>query len=237
MVRRTCVWAGLILTIIAEAAEAGPLFFPLRKQDGPAVAVVPLELVAPTHREAVKQIVERPTLQAKSQLESFAGSAEVYRFCLDHPDRAVLAWRRLGAQCVSIQARGNQQFGFNDEKGEVRWETVIREPALRVWYAEGKVKPTPVTPPVPLKAVVVVRHAEGLTPDGLPTLRQQTEIFVHTDSTTAAAVTKMLGPTANKLAEQGLGQFQFFFSGLCQYLSRHPEQTQALFREEQTTRR
>ena len=56
----------------------------------------------------MRQILEKPTISAHSQPESFSGKAETYRYFLDHPDRAVVAWRRLGANCVSIQARGNQ---------------------------------------------------------------------------------------------------------------------------------
>jgi len=40
----------------------------------------------------------------------------------------------------------------------------------------------------------------------------------------------MMGASANRIAEQGLQQLQYFFSALSWYLDRHPEQAGALLR-------
>jgi hypothetical protein len=234
MAFRPAAWTALAWLLTTLSATAGPsVFSSFKRSETPTEPPIPMQLVAPGQRDVVKQILEKPTLSAKSQAEVFPGKAEVYRYFLDNPDRAVVAWRRLRAKCIDIQARGNQQFSSSDDNGnEVTWQTVVREKDLRVWYAEGKVKASPVLPLVPVKVVVVIRHGEVQTPDGTPFLNQQTEIYVHTDSKTAALVTKMMGPSAQRMAEQGLGQFQFFFSGLCQYLDRHPDRLEPLVRRE-----
>ena len=225
-------WAGLFLLMNAAAASAGPsVFSGLKKQETPAP--FPLQLVADAKRDAVRQVVERPTLTSRSQTENFNGKPEIYRFFLDRPDRACVAWRRLGAKCVSIQSRGNQLFSWADDNaGEVVWETIVRQPGVQVWFAEGKVKPSPVMPLVPVKVVVVMRYKEYVTSEGVAAITHQTEMFIQTDSKAAALVTKMMGPGAQRMAEQGLGQFQFFFAGLCHYLDRHPDQIPNLTREE-----
>ena len=235
MAFRPLGWTGLAWLLLTVTGSAGPsVFSSLKKQEAPAELPIPVQLVADGQREAVRGVLEKPTLSARSQPESFRGKAEVYRYFLDNPDRAVTAWRRLEAKCVTIQPLGNQKFAWNDDNGsEVVWQTVIRQGDLRVWYAEGKVKASPVLPLIPVKVVMVIRHGEVLTNEGTPVLHQQTEMYIHTDSKTAALMTKMMGPTAQRTAEQGLGQFQFFFSGLCQYLNRHPERLEQLVREEQ----
>jgi hypothetical protein len=150
---------------------------------------------------------------------------------LDHPDRAVVAWRRLGAKCVSINPRGDGKFSWADENGsEVVWETVYKSAGVRIWLAEGKVRPGPLLPLVPVKAVVVLRHSDSRAPDGLAVMHHQCDLFVHTDSKTAAMMARMLGPTASRVAEQGLGQLQLFFSGLSWYLERHPDQAATLLK-------
>ena len=90
-------------------------------------------------------------------------------------------------------------------------------------------KPSAVLPLVPVKALVILRHAEGKTPDGVVYVQHHTEVVIHTDSKAAAGVTKMMGQSAPKLAEQGLGQVQLFFSALSCYVYRHPERIEALF--------
>jgi hypothetical protein len=177
----------------------------------------------------------KPTVQAKGPLEVFACTPEQYYWLLDNPDRAVHAWRRLGAKCVTIERRGPSKFGYVDGTGsDVTWETIYQAPGVHIWFAEGKVKPSPVLPLVPVKALVILRYSEGKTPEGLVVVRHQSEMAIHTDSKAAAAVTKMMGNSAPKLAEQGLGQLQMFFSALSSFLDRHPELVDTIFREPKT---
>lgn len=193
---------------------------------------VPLHEIPVGRREMVKNVVEKATLYAKGPSESFFCRPEQYYWFLDHPDRAVTTWRRLGATCVTIAPRGPNLFGWTDDQGsEVNWVTVFRGPYQRVWFAEGKVKPAPLMPMVPVKAVVVINHSEGRSPAGSMVLHHQSEIYLHTDSKSAAVVTKMFGTSATKVAEQGLGQLQLFFSGVSWYLDRHPDKAEDLLKE------
>jgi hypothetical protein len=72
--------------------------------------------------------------------------------------------------------------------------------------------------------VVLLRHVEGHDPGRRTLLRQQADVFVQTDSRTAELVTKMLGPSVPRLAEQAVAQMEMFFSALVWYLDRYPEQ-------------
>lgn len=231
MPNRSFAYLGLLLLGPWTGQASAQSVFSMKKVDlGPSI---PIQLVSAPQREAVRQILDKPTLFARSQPESFPTNVETYRYFLDHPDRAVHIWRRLGAKCVTIQSRGNQQFSWADENGsEVVWQTVLSQPDVRVWFAEGKVKPGPLLPLVPVKVVVILHVKEIAMPDGKVGLQHHTDMSIHTDSKTALVVTKMLGPSAQRMAEQGLSQFQFFFGGLSYYLTRHPDQAVALLRDE-----
>ena len=231
MLTRCALWAGLVLLIDLGAAGAGTLF-PIRKQE-PAGKDVPLEQLSDRQRDLARQVLEKPAFTAKGLSESFFCRPEHYQFFLDHPDRAVTAWRRLGAKCVTISSRGDQQFGWCDDQGsEVTWETIHRGPELHIWYAEGKVRPGLVMPLVPVKALLVMRHKELRSSDGATLVQQQAELYVQTESKTAALLTRMLGPASARIAEQGMGQIQLFFSGLSRYLEGHPDQVETLLQEE-----
>ncbi|MBM3997392.1 MAG: hypothetical protein FJ303_25075 [Planctomycetes bacterium] len=180
-----------------------------------------------------KPLVANPTVHAKGPVDTFMCTPVQYCWLLDNPDRAVTAWRRLGAKCVSIQRKGPAAFGYTDDNGSnITWEVVHHAPGVRIWHADGKVKPNAVLPLVPVKALIVLRYTEGKSPSGAALVQHHAEVMVHTDSKAAVAVTKLMGQSAPKLAEQGLGQLQLFFSALSCYVDRHPERVDTLFRPE-----
>src|SRR5437879_5385144 len=79
----------------------------------------------------------KPVLHVRGPVESFRCDPRSYQWLLDHPDRAVKAWLRLGAKCMMIDDRGNGRFGCKDKDGsDVHWDTVVSGPEKRVWYAE-----------------------------------------------------------------------------------------------------
>jgi hypothetical protein len=220
----------LLHTACADAANTPPL---LKKPDPAQTVAIPWDDLDEHAAALAKSLMDRPTVIARGASETFACVPEQYYWLLDNPERAVTAWRRLGAKCVSINRRGPGKFGYTDETGtDVGWEVIHQSPSVRIWFAEGKVKPSAVLPLVPVKALIVLHHTDGKLPDGTLVVQHRAEVVIHTDSRAASAVTKMMGQSAPKLAEQGLGQLQLFYSALSCYLDRHPERVEVLFRTE-----
>jgi hypothetical protein len=227
---KTCNLAGLLLLLAATSAPAGGLF---KKTPPPALPdpAVPLDELDAPQRALARTVLDKPTLSARGPTETFPCRPDHYLWVLDHPEQAVTAWRRLGAKCVSITPRGDGCYGWSDEHGgEVVWQTLHKGQGIRIWFAEGKVRPAPLLPLVPFKALLVLRHAELKNADGKILVRQRTDLHMVTDSKTYAALSKLMGQSAPKIAEQGLGQFQVFFSGLSWYLTRHPDRVEELLK-------
>src|SRR5262249_47783877 len=152
-----------------------------------AAALVPLEQIPPAFRPKVQRVLERPILYSQGPLESFICQPQLYMWLLDHPDRATTAWRRLGAKCLDINARGNGSFGWTDGKGsEVVWRTIVPGQNVRVWYAEGQVRPAALLPTVSVQCVVVLRHIVVRAQDGAAVMEHQADVFVYSDSRAAA---------------------------------------------------
>jgi hypothetical protein len=228
---KRCSLAGLALVCAVTAAPADGLLPRKSAAAAPLDSAVPLDEMPTSQRALAQSVIERPTLAARGPTETFVCRPDHYYWFLDHPDRAVTAWRKLGAKCVSIVPRGDGSYGWNDDNGsELVWQTLHRGTGVRVWFAEGKVRPAALLPLVPVKAVLVLHHDEGRNSDGATVIEHHSELFLHTDSKTATALTKMMGQSAPKLAEQGLGQLQLFFAGLSWYLQRHPEQVDVLMK-------
>jgi hypothetical protein len=224
--------AGLLMMLSVCAADAAaPFFRRSAASPVPPSFPIPMEAIGSRQQE-IAQVLRHPTLVARGPTETFECRPEQYQAFLDHPDRAVAVWRRMGAKCVSITNRGDGQFGWADDLGsEVTWETVHRSKDLRVWYAHGKVRPGPVMPMVSIEVVVVLHHREVPSAGGQRSVEHHSEVFLHTDSKTAQVFARLMGTSTNRLAEQGLGQMQLFFSALCWYLDRHPERARTLLRE------
>ena len=234
MKRLFVAWVCALWCLCASDAGAR---LPLQKKTEPAPIVnIPWDDLDERATALAKQMMEKPTVQARGPSETFPCTPEQYYWLLDNPDRAVKAWRRLGAKCVGINRRGPGKFGYTDEAGsDLVWETIHQTPGMRIWFAEGKVKPSPVLPVVPVKALVILRYTEGKTAEGNIVVQHHTEVVIHTDSRAAAGVTKLMGNSAPKLAEQGMAQMQLFFSALSCFLDRHPELVEVIFREAKQT--
>lgn len=223
----------VVLWIQGGWAAAAVSVIPAKAKDNTPSKDLPLSSIEAKHRDTLHAIVNKPSFSSRGPAEVFAGKPQQYLWLLDHPHRCVTAWRRLGAKCVAINPKNERQFLWADDAGsEVVWETVFKDASMRIWLAEGKVKPGPLMPTVPMKAVVVLRHHEAKMPDGAMALHHQADLFVHTDSKTAHMLLRMLGPAATRMAEDGLSQLQLFFSGLTWYFDRHPDEVKDLLREE-----
>ena len=233
---------GTVLgSVVASAAVAAaqppqPAPIPPAASGGLAMPAAPAptrivlsEVVDPAYRDAVLAVVRKPTVATRGRSDEVICDPAVYDWLLDHPDRVSLAWRRLKVPCVQITDAGKGRFAWNDGEGsELLWQTVGRFPDGLVWYATGKVKPSAVTPTVPVRAVVVMTHPKRPKPDGTAAIAPVAHVYLHTDSRAANVVLRMIGPTAPKLAEQGAEQLLYFFTGVATYAHKHPEKAEQL---------
>ncbi len=223
----------LALTVVAgclKAASAQELALPVRSYAS-ASDKLPIALanVPATVRDNLTKVMQAPTLTAMAPPEEFASTAESYLWLLDHPERVCLAWQRLKVAAIDITASKDGKFTWKDEQGsELTWSAVAQNGEGRIWYAEGKVRPGRLLPLVPVKAVAILRHGVVKDEDGEPLIRHQVEVFLQTDSRTAALVMRLIGPAAPRLAQEGAEQMLLFFSGIARYVDRHPSKAKML---------
>jgi hypothetical protein len=192
-----------------------------------AAKAVPLDSLNPNLRERVRKVLNAPTLVTHAPAEEFQASVKTYQWLMDHPDRAALAWQRLGVACSPIVDRGQGRFSWSDDHGsEVIWSTIAETPQVRVWYAEGQVRPGRAAPNIPVKAVVVMRRQLPAADEGK--IQHEIDVFCHADSRAATLAYRMFGPTTDRMAEQAAEQLMLFFSSMSKYLVQHPDQAERL---------
>jgi len=225
----SAVWAkGDTSPVVATAVSSTSVYLQVPHSTVPVE--IPLDQIPDAKRDAIRRILEHPTLFVPGPVEIFRGKAAYYHRLLDHPDQGVRIWRRLGAKCMDIADQGASRFCWSDGQGtDIRWETVHQDSRLRVWYAEGKSRPALLLPTVPLRAVVVLHHVVASEDIDRTLIKHRADLYLQTDSKTAQLIARLLGPSAPRLAEQGVAQLEMFFSALVWYLDRHPDRAASLF--------
>jgi hypothetical protein len=233
------VWMGWINIAAAQGPEvkrptASGEISPTGYGSRPSKVPLPvdLETLPETTRDAIAKVMQQPTITAVAPMEEFHSTGPMYLWLLDHPDRVSFAWKRLKVGAIDIGALDGDRFNWRDDQGsDLTWKTVAKNGEGRIWYAEGKVRPAALLPLVPVRAVAVLRHGVTKNEQGDPMIRHQVEVFLQTDSKTANLVTRMIGPAAPRMAEQGAEQMMLFFSGIARYVDRYPARAKSLLAE------
>lgn len=224
MTRNASLVCAVLLFCLANATAAEPtrnLPLPVALDDIPSGT-----------RDSLNKVMKSPTINALGPTEEFVAHTDMYQWLLDHPDRTAAAWRKLGIDAIDIKVMKDGRFTWKDENGsELTWKNVAQSTTGRIWYAEGKVKPGFLIPTVPVKAVAVLSHVQKPRETGDSVIRHQIQVYLHTDSKAASTITKMLGDSVPKLAEQGSEQLLMFFSGIAKYVHDKPEKAKSLLSE------
>lgn len=194
-------------------------------------AGIPYAIMAPIHRDRVKAVLDKPTVTAEGPAEAFLAPPEVYRWLLANPDKTFQLWKNLGARCTIPEVDDKGKYHYDEPgKGKLWWEPVAKGRNAWVWYCEGKGKPTPILPWIPFEAVVVVHFAAGRDGEGNPAVRHQYRFYLKTDSKAMQLGAKILGSSAPKMAEQYVGQLQYFFAAMSWWLDQHPDEAEKLLK-------
>lgn len=195
-------------------------------------AGIPYSIMAPIHRDRVRAVVDHPLVTAHGPAEAFQAPPEVYRWLLGHPRDAFRIWQSLGAKCTVPEVDEKGRCHYEEQgRGQVVWEAVAKGKNAWVWLCEGKGRPAPFLPVVDFEAVVLVHFVQGKDAEGNPAIRHQYRFYLKTDSKALQLGTKLLGSSAPKLADNYVGQLQYFFAALSWWLDQNPEEAQKLLKD------
>lgn len=209
---------GLLVLGVAGKLGAAPPVFPTTPA-APAISAIPIDSMPPDLRDKARAVIDGASMTARGVAESFHAAPDVYRWLLDNPQIGIKLWRTMGAKVSEIAEQGPGQYLWKDGQGsEVLWFTAARTPALHVWYAEGKIKPSALLPASNFRALVALHYTVGKDGDGKDAIRHQVHFHLRCDGRAMALAARILGNSAPRLAEQYLGQLQMFYGGMSWYL-------------------
>lgn len=222
---------GLALESSTYASDPRPSLF--RRSTAPARSEPAdnslLNLIHPTFRNAVHEVLQKPTLTSQAKEDSFTAHPQVYDWLVHHPDRTSKAWNRMNVPCVEIREVAGKRYTWTDGEGsDLTWQLVGQFTDGWVWYASGKVKPGSLLPTVPVKAVAILHAPREANLAGSARFKPSVKVAILTDSRAANALLRMVGPAGPRMAEQGAEQLLLFFSGVAAYIHEHPEKMEQL---------
>ncbi len=185
-----------------------------------AAAQITLDMLDEPLRGKVARLLRQPAIYSRSQARAFPARPFVYQWLLDNPHLAARAWQGLGAKCATIEKKSEGVFtGADPAGGSVRWQRLCEQPGWRAWYAEGTGRPTPFTPAVSMRALVMLNYQEVRGGDGRVGIRHQIEVLSQFEGKTTGLLAKLSSVAFDQSARKTLEQVDLFFSGMAWYLS------------------
>jgi hypothetical protein len=227
--RATVLLIALSALVTTAAAESG-------KEDEDfarklSAAQVPVERFPEPVRSKVAELLQPSSVFGRGPVEVFPCRPFVYAWLLDNPHAGVRAWQSLKATKVTLERQADGSFvGRDGQGGELRWQTILAEPGRRIWLIEGAGRLLPLTPPVAMRALLILRYQEVKGTDGRVGVRHRCEVFAQSDAKTLAALGKLFGMPPETAARKTLEQVELFFSGMAWYLTEHPGWAQTALR-------
>ncbi len=101
--RHLVTWSVCATWLVSDAcANAADLPLFKKSEPPPPAVTIPWDDLNENAAKIAKQLIDRPTVATRGPAETFACTPEQYYWLLDNPDRAVVAWRRLGAPYVPL---------------------------------------------------------------------------------------------------------------------------------------
>jgi len=157
-------------------------------------------------REAVRQVVEGATL-ATTDAEIFACKPAQYTGSRPS-DRASIVWQRLGAKCMESTIAATAASVGSTARAAIFTGTPCSADRECTSVRGGESPPAALLPLVPVRAYSSCT-AEGHGESGRPLLRHHADLYLYTTAR-PPLVTRMLGASAPRVAEQYVGQLQMF---------------------------
>jgi hypothetical protein len=185
--------------------------------------IVPLDLIAPEHRETVAEIISTNTFHRQGAPDTFPCHPKVYLSLLNEPALTLGLWQDLAASPAKLHQVGPDTFQGSDGTGTTAtWQYLYRSPRLHVMLSNldyvgphGNVKLS--------GRIVLVVHTEYIQKS--PTdhwVRHDVEMFVKIDSKGWRAVAKTGRPLIEKLMEDQVQEAGWFVSLMGRLVELYP---------------
>lgn len=220
--RRTA--ATIVLGLVGlTAAWAPPAAMPAGARTFDPAVVVPLDKIAPQHREAVVEIIRDHTMHRKSAGDSFPCNSKLYLSLLNEPEVTLALWQDLASSPVKLRQIDPNRYQGTDGGGTTAtWEYVYRSPKLHVLLSDLDYVSPRGSAKLNGRILLIVHSGFYREVNGEPWIQHDVEAFVKVDSKGWKALARTVRPLLEKVLEDQVKEAGWFVSLMGRLVESYP---------------
>jgi len=223
LVARRTVAIGIVgIGALATTLVPGSMARAALRPTDPA-QVVPLDQIAPQHREQVAEVIRDHTFHRKGEPETFPCHPKIYLSLLNEPGLTLALWQDLSTSPVKLRQVGPNLYQGTDGAGATAtWEFVVRDPKLHVLLCNLEYVSPRGNAKLEGRIVLVVHTGYYREVNGDPWVQHDVEAFVKIDSRGWKAVARTVRPVIEKLLEDQVREAGWFVSLMGRLVAMYP---------------
>jgi hypothetical protein len=185
--------------------------------------VVPLDQLAPQHREVVAEVIRDHTFHRQGERESFPCQGSLYLSLLDEPLVPLTLWKDLSESQVQLQKVGPQRYEGTDGAGATAvWDFVLRSPSLHVLMAYFTYVSPRSSARIDARIVLIVHSSYVRDSNKEPWVQHDVEAYVKIDSKGWKALARTIRPLIERVLEEQVREAGYFISLMSRLVITYP---------------
>jgi hypothetical protein len=214
------VWLGIALAWLVLEGSTHAL---AAARDVDPAQVVPLDQLAPAHREEVAEIVREAHFHRKAKSDTFPANPRLYLALLNEPALTLALWKDLSPHPATLKCVAPGRYEGNDGNGTTAtWEFLLRSPRLHVLLCTLDYVGPRGHPKLSGRIVLIIHSGYFKEQGGEPWIQHDVEAFVKIDSRGWKAVAATVRPLIEKLLDDQLQEAGLFVSVMARLVEMYP---------------
>ncbi len=219
---RKAAWVSLTLaTVVSGSNPAAGAGLGTRRTD-PA-QVVPLDQLAPEHREVVSEVIRDHTFHRQGESESFPCDGNLYLNLLGEPLVPLTLWKDLVDSPAQLQKVGADRYQGSDGAGSTAvWDFVLRTPQLHVMIAYLNYVSPHGSARIDARIVLIVHTAYSRDSNNQPWVQHDVETYVKVDTLGWKTLARTARPIIERVLEDQVREAGYFVSLMSRLVVSYP---------------
>ena len=213
---------SLALGVVVSALAGGTCVASSVRPVDPA-RVVPLDKMAPGHRENVAEVIRDHTFYRKGAPETFPCDSKVYLSLVNEPAVTLALWKDLAKSEVRLRQTSADRYEGSDGNGaSATWEFAYRSAKLHVMLCNLNYTSPRGATKVDARIVLVVHSGFYKEVNGEQWVQHDIEAFVKVDSKGWKTLARTVRPMVEKVLEDQVREAGWFVSLMGRLVATYP---------------
>jgi len=185
--------------------------------------VVPLNQLAPEHREIVAEVIREHTFHRQGESDTFPCPGSLYLSLVNEPAVTLSLWKDLSDSPVQLHKVAVNRYEGTDGSGSTAtWEFVHRSPRLHVLLAYFNYVSPRGNARIEARIVLIVHSAYYRDNNRDPWIQHDVEAYVKVDSKGWKTLGRTLRPVIEHVLEEQVREAGYFVSLMTRLVISYP---------------